>query len=98
MRLYMLPLFAALTLGLGGCAGKTTDQTVAEIRQATTLACSFVPTFATVSAILATFGVGQLVVVSEIATGICQSISTVGARRGVAAPRYRGVAIKGSRV
>lgn len=93
-------LIGALALGLGGCAtggvpspGQITEG-AKQIQQYTRLFCSFVPTVATVAAILSS---GTSAPFSIIAQDICAAVTSVpladGPRRQ---PRAYGVAIKGS--
>jgi hypothetical protein len=89
----------AVALALGGCAtgsvtATTVAATVAQVQQATILACNFLPTAATVASILS--GGNPLVsTASAIAQAICTAVTTKAARQGGPAPSVGNVVIHG---
>jgi len=102
----ILVVVLSAAIGLGGCAttGGITPQTVTNaitaIQTATTQACGFLPTAATVSGIVAAlFGGGALATetaIADIATKICTAVAPV--KAGTAAGktvRVAGVVVHG---
>lgn len=96
MRKLIATFAVASSILLGGCAttGSPTADTiaagVAEVRKWADTICQFVPTAATIEAIL-TVGTSNYV---GIAQGICDAVTARSARPGVR-PKYRGVPIYG---
>lgn len=84
-------------LGLAGCAGTSpSDISVRakQIQDYTKLACSFVPTAATIAAILSS---GTTAAFTTIASDICAAVTTAPlADGGPRAAKAYGVVIKGS--
>jgi hypothetical protein len=92
MRKFLIavPVVASL---MGSCTSTPTDvaSVVAQVQQAAIVACGFLPTAATVAAILSG---GASTAVTDIAQLICTAVTTKGVRRG-AAPTVNGVVIHG---
>lgn len=89
---------AIATLGLAGCDDAQTAATIAQIQNATTLACSFVPTAASVASILsALYPPSQIPVgvATSVAHQICSAVTAKSAARGAQAPTFAGVVIEG---
>jgi len=87
------PLAAALALG--GCVTTSANPVVAQVSALTQLACSFVPTAATIIAIVAK-GNPQLATAAEMAAAICAAVVPKPAlRRAALAPMVDGVIVEG---
>lgn len=87
-------LFAApLALVISGCSTTPANvqSVIAQVQQAAIVACGFLPTAATVAAILSG---GASTAVTDIAQLICTAVTTKGVRRGTA-PTVNGVVIHG---
>lgn len=90
------PVIAATALLLAGCAGgagKISDR-AKEIQDYTRIACSFVPTLATIAAILSS---GTSAPVATIVADICAAVTTAPLADGPSSgpPKVYGVVIKG---
>lgn len=91
-------------LSLGACATTTSSDVSAQIAEAQAIAvkaCGFLPTVATVSAIISTFvpGASQVnSVATQVATSICDAIAPKSAARKMGVPTVNGVIIKGEYV
>lgn len=100
MRKLIATFAVASSILLGGCAttGSITPDTitagVAEVRKWTDTICSFIPTDATIRAIISSFTGGVDYV--AVANGICDAVMTKSAVPGKR-PTYRGVPIYGRR-
>lgn len=96
-------LSGAIALGACTTTGVTipgaTDPQIIAIQQQAANLCGWLPTVTTVANILATFANanGVVNVASTAAAGICSAITAKGFKKG-GTPRYRGVAIRASRV
>lgn len=90
-------LLAAVSLA--GCDDQQTAETIAQIQKTTELACSFVPTAASVAGILsALYPAAQAPVAaaSQVAQQICGAVTAKGARRGAErVPTVAGVVVEG---
>ncbi len=75
----------------------TIDPTIAAIVAGAKTACGFAPTAETVAGIIASLGGAgaAAATVDTIVNDICGVVSRVSARRGAAAPVFRGVPIRG---
>jgi hypothetical protein len=77
----IIALSAALglsTLGLAGCNSSTTATVIAEVQQATVLACAVEPTAASVAALIAGANAGAsagVALASQIASQICKAVA-----------------------
>lgn len=84
---------------LAGCDDQQTAADIAQIQQATTLACSFVPTAASVASILAALypaAVAPTAAVTQVAQQICSTVTVKSARRGASIPpTVAGVVVEG---
>lgn len=105
MKGFLLSTIMCSGLALGGCV--TTDQVnteVTDIQQAAVAACGFLPSVATVAAIVGvwTNTTPAIDLANAIATSICQSVTAQGVRRSAAvstpvyvAPSGQVIAIQG---
>jgi len=92
--IFAAPLAAALALA--GCQTTGTNSIVVQVQAAATLACSFVPTAATIIAIVAK-GNPALATAAEMAAAICAAVVPKPAARlrGAVAPSVDGVIVEG---
>lgn len=95
----MKKLVLLLALALGGCAtGLPSTEDISarakQIQSYTKLACSFVPTVATIAAIVSKGGSAGI---TEIASDICTAVTTAPLADGPGdrIPRVKGVVVKG---
>lgn len=88
MRALLIPVLLG-SLALAGCAnsGGTTappqvSETIAQVQNAVREGCAFVPTAATISAILSAIGVPYVGMVTDVASQVCMAIIRPSAGRG----------------
>lgn len=99
IRLIALASTMLAAVSLGGCDSQQTAETIAQIQKGTQIACSFVPTAASVANILAAlYPAAQAPVgaATEVAQQICSAVTAKSARRGApAVPTVAGVVVDG---
>lgn len=99
IRLIALASTMLAAVSLGGCDSQQTAETIAQIQKGTQVACSFVPTAASVANILAAlYPAAQAPVgaATEVAQQICSAVTAKSARRGgSSAPTVAGVVVDG---
>ena len=108
MRKLFIALAVGSALALTGCASfkggssgggvpsqSDVSKVIAKVQTATHKICQFVPTAQTISAILATFGLGSAGEITGIAAQVCAAVTKAQSARGGAYPTVRGVEIRG---
>lgn len=99
IRLIALASTMLAAVSLGGCDNQQTAETIAQIQKGTQVACSFVPTAASVANILAAlYPAAQAPVgaATEVAQQICSAVTAKSARHGgSSAPTVAGVVVDG---
>jgi len=89
----------AAAVSLGGCNEQQTAETIATVQNATQVACSFVPTAASVANILAALypaAVAPVGAATTVAQQVCDAVTAKSAHRGAAlAPTVAGVVVEG---
>lgn len=98
-RIIVVGVAALAAVSLGGCDDQKTAETIAQIQKGTEVACSFVPTAASVANILAALYPAAQVPVgaaTQVAQQVCSAVTAKSARRGTpAVPTVAGIVVDG---
>jgi hypothetical protein len=99
LKIVLASLAMSAAITVGACTDQQTAETIAQVQKNAQLACSFVPTAASVANILAAlYPAAQAPVgaATAVAQQICGAVTAKSAHRGAAlAPTVAGVVVEG---